>query len=121
MGFIKYSSRQVSNSYMFWQRGNYHNLEDVSTNHQASYSSEKFLCCNYSNSLDSIDPCIFVQFIKKIQQDATIYQNFIISHLHEAQHVSGDTLPIIRSIKLHWQPLVFHMWNLELFCYFEWS
>jgi len=27
---------------------------------------------------------------------------------HEAQHVSGDTPPIIRSLKLHWQPLVFH-------------
>ena len=26
----------------------------------------------------------------KIQQDATIYQNFIIPYLYEAQHVSGD-------------------------------
>jgi len=25
--------------------------------------------------------------------------------LHEAQHVSGDTPPIIRSLKLHKQPL----------------
>jgi len=23
----------------------------------------------------------------------------------------GDTPPIIRSLKLHWQPLVFHMWK----------
>jgi hypothetical protein len=45
---------------------------------------------------------------KKIQQDATTYQNFIIPYLYEAQHVSGDTPPIIRSLKLHWQPLVFH-------------
>jgi hypothetical protein len=37
-----------------------------------------------------------------------MYQHFIISNLYEAQHVSGDTLPIIRSPKLHWQPLVFH-------------
>jgi hypothetical protein len=37
---------------------------------------------------------------KKIQQDATVYQNFI-SYLYEAQHVSGDTPPIIRSLKLH--------------------
>jgi hypothetical protein len=36
----------------------------------------------------------------KIQQDAAVYQNFI-SYLYEAQHVSGDTLPIIRSLKLH--------------------
>jgi hypothetical protein len=37
-----------------------------------------------------------------------MYQNFIISYLYEAQHVSGYTPPIIRSLKLHWQPLVFH-------------
>jgi len=28
--------------------------------------------------------------------------------LNEARHVSGDTLPIIRSLKLHKQPLVLH-------------
>jgi len=59
-----------------------------------------------------MDPCIIVQFIKKIQQDATMYQNFIIPYLYEAQHVSGDTPPIVRSLKLHWQPLVFHMWKV---------
>jgi hypothetical protein len=32
---------------------------------------------------------------------------FIILYLYKAQHVSGDTPPIIRSLKLHWQPLVF--------------
>jgi hypothetical protein len=37
---------------------------------------------------------------------------FIIPYLYEAQHVSGDTPPIIRSLKLHWQPLVFHMWKV---------
>jgi hypothetical protein len=37
-----------------------------------------------------------------------MYQNFIIPYLYEAQHVSGDTPSIIRSLKLHWQPLVFH-------------
>jgi len=57
-------------------------------------------------------PCIIVQFIKKIQQDATMYPNFIIPHLYEAQHVSGDTPPIIRSLKLQWQPLVFHTWKV---------
>jgi len=49
---------------------------------------------------------------KKIQQGATMYQNFIIPYLYEAQHVSGDTPPIIRSLKLHWQPLVFHTWKV---------
>jgi hypothetical protein len=38
-----------------------------------------------------------------------MYQNFIIPYLYEAQHFSGYTPPIIRSLKLHWQPLVFHM------------
>jgi hypothetical protein len=32
---------------------------------------------------------------------------FIIPYLYEAQHVSGDTPPIIRSLKLHSQLLVF--------------
>jgi len=39
-------------------------------------------------------------------------QCFIIPYLYEAQHVSGDTLPIIRSLKLHWQPLVFYTWKV---------
>jgi len=56
-----------------------------------------------------VDPCIIVQFIKKksnkMQQCIKI---FIIPYFYEAQYVSGDTPPIIRSLKLHWQPLVFH-------------
>jgi hypothetical protein len=40
-----------------------------------------------------------------------MYQNFVIPYLYEAQYVSGDTPPIIRSLKLHWQPLVFHTWK----------
>ena len=34
------------------------------------------------------------------------------SILYEAQHVSGDTPPIIRSLKLHCRPLVFHTWKV---------
>ena len=37
---------------------------------------------------------------------------FIIPYLYEAQHVSGYTPPIIRRLKLHWQPLVFHTWKV---------
>jgi hypothetical protein len=40
-----------------------------------------------------------------------VYQNFI-SNLYKAQHVSVDTLPIIRSLKLHKQPLVLHKWGV---------
>jgi hypothetical protein len=39
-------------------------------------------------------------------------QNFIILYLYEAQHVSGDTPPIIRGLKLHWQPLILHTWKV---------
>jgi hypothetical protein len=39
-------------------------------------------------------------------------QNFIIPYLYEAEHVSGETPPVIRSLKLHWQPLVFHTWKV---------
>jgi len=45
----------------------------------------------------------------KMQQCIKI---FIIRYLHEAQHVSGDTPPIIVSLKLHWQPLVFYTWKV---------
>jgi uncharacterized protein YqjF (DUF2071 family) len=41
-----------------------------------------------------------------------MYQNFIIPCLYEAQHVSGDTPPIIMSLKLRWQPLVLHTWKV---------
>jgi hypothetical protein len=42
-----------------------------------------------------------------------MYQRFIIPYLYEAQHVSGDTPPIIGRLKLHWQPLVFHTWKVD--------
>jgi hypothetical protein len=41
-----------------------------------------------------------------------MYQNFIIPYLYEAQHVSGNAPPIIRRLKLHWQPLVFYTWKV---------
>jgi len=41
-----------------------------------------------------------------------MHQNFIIPYLYEAQRVSGVTSPIIRSLKLHWKPLVFHTWKV---------
>jgi len=41
-----------------------------------------------------------------------MYQNFIIPYLYEAQHISGKTPPIIRSLKLYWQSLVCHAWKV---------
>jgi len=42
-----------------------------------------------------------------------MYQHFIIPYLYEAQHVSGDTPTIMRSLELHWEPLVFHTWKVD--------
>jgi len=50
----------------------------------------------------------------------TVYQSFI-SYLYEAQHVSGDTPPIIRSLKLHRQPLVLHTWNKQPLVLHAWK
>jgi len=60
-----------------------------------------------------VDPCIIVRFIKKNPTRCKNISNFfIVPYLSQAQHVSGDTPPIIRSLKLHWKPLVFHTWKV---------
>jgi hypothetical protein len=41
-----------------------------------------------------------------------MYQHFIIPYFYEAQHVSKDTPPIIRSLNFHWQPLVLYTWKV---------
>jgi hypothetical protein len=63
-------------------------------------------------SLTFVDLCIIVPFIKKYPTGCNHVANFLIPYLYEAQHVSGDTPPIIKSIKLYWQPLVFHTWKV---------
>jgi putative alpha-1,2-mannosidase len=40
------------------------------------------------------------KFIKKNPTRCNNVPNFIIPYLYEAQHVSGDTPPIIKSLKL---------------------
>ena len=56
-----------------------------------------------------VGPCIIVKFIKKNPKGCKNVSIFlIIPYLYDAQHVSGNTPPTIRSLKLHWQPLVFH-------------
>jgi len=54
-----------------------------------------------SVNLMFVDPCIIVQLIQKNPTRCNSVSKFIIPHLYEAQHVSGDTPPIIRSLKLH--------------------
>jgi hypothetical protein len=46
----------------------------------------------------------------------TLSGTLIIPCLYEAQYVSGDTPPIKRSLKLHWQPLVFRTWKVVWTC-----
>jgi hypothetical protein len=41
-----------------------------------------------------------------------MYENIIYPYLYGAQNVSGDTSPIIKNLKLHWQPLVFYTWEV---------
>jgi hypothetical protein len=59
-------------------------------------------CCKQSN----------IVFIQKNPTICNSLSKFIIPYLNEAQHVSGDTPPIIRSLKLHLQPLVLHTWKV---------
>jgi len=59
-----------------------------------------------------VDPCITVQFMQKNPTRCNSLSKFIIPYLYEAQHVSGDTPPIIRSLKLHSHPLVLHTWKV---------
>jgi len=48
-----------------------------------------------------MDLCSIVQFIQKNPTRCNSVSKFIIPCLYEAQRVSGDTPPIIRSLKLH--------------------
>jgi hypothetical protein len=52
-------------------------------------------------------------FYKKKSNNMQQCIKILLFHLYEAQHVSGDTPPIIRSLKLRWQPLVFHTWEVD--------
>jgi hypothetical protein len=57
--------------------------------------------CSGSINLMFMDPCITVQFIKKNPTRGNCVSKFIIPYLYEAQHVLGDTPPIIGNLKLH--------------------
>jgi len=53
-----------------------------------------------------------IKIIQKNPSRCSSVGKFIIPYLYEAQHVSGDTPPIIRNLKLHKQPLVLHRWKV---------
>jgi hypothetical protein len=46
-----------------------------------------------------VDPCIIKKSLKNPTRCNRVSK--FISYLYEAQHVSGDTPPFIRSLKLH--------------------
>jgi hypothetical protein len=75
----------------------------------------KFLVPRYKQKILDITSAFFIHKEKSDKMQQCI-KMFIIPYLYEAQHVSGDTLPIIRSLKLHWQPLVFHKWKVVWTC-----
>jgi hypothetical protein len=62
--------------------------------------------------LTFVDPCITVKFREKNPTRCSSASKLIIPCLYKAQHVSGYTAPIIRSLKLHWQPLVSYTWKV---------
>ena len=75
-----------------------------------------FKLCRYSDSriLHKPKQSIFVTISYRekpntMQQCIKILLFIVLS---EAQHVTGDTPPIIRSLNLHKQPLVLHAWKV---------
>jgi len=69
------------------------NICSSSESNNTSFADVEFHKCSYSEKPNKMQQCIKILL-------------FLI--LNEAQHGSGDTLPIIRSLKLHQQPLVSH-------------
>ena len=67
---------------------------------------------NYRPSIPASSDGTVLWFIQKNPTRCSSVSKFIVPYLYEAQHVSGDTPPVIRSLKLHWQPLVLHTWRV---------
>src|SRR5215475_2541731 len=61
--------------------------------------------CGNKAYLTLADPCIIIQFKYINQPEATVSQVYYLTFC-VAQHVSGASTPIIRSLQLHCQPLV---------------
>jgi len=73
-------------------------------------SSNSFLRLLPCLPITSIRPCIFPS-VTRCRRQFHIYI-YIYIYIYEAQHVSGDTPPIIRSLRLHYQPLVLNTWRV---------
>jgi hypothetical protein len=55
--------------------------------------------------------CVFGSYSENPNKMQLCIKLLLFLILNEAQHVSGDTPPIIRRLKLHKQPLVLHTWK----------
>ena len=60
-----------------------------------------------------VDPCIIIKFVEKNPTRCNSVWKFIISYLYEAQHVSGDTPPIIRSLWFCIRGRLLDVWLLD--------
>ena len=79
----------------------FHILNNLLVHHSIFWNATEYT--DYASNL-------FLQrTLKKMQQCIKILL-FLV--LNEAQHVSGDTPPIIRSLKLQKQPLDLHTWKV---------
>ena len=61
--------------------------------------------------LKFVDSCIIVKFIKKSNMMHQCIK-IILVHIYMKLNIFRMTPPIMRSLKLHWQPLVFYAWNV---------
>ena len=86
----------------------------------ASFLVTAVNCVCYTETFRFLNACLY-QVCSTIKMSEIHTENptrcicvskFIIPYLYEAHHVSGDTPHIIRSLKLHWQPLVLHTWKV---------
>jgi hypothetical protein len=77
---------------------------DIKIDNKTFKSGDKFKYLGTTETNQNATHKVRKDKSNKMQQCIKI---FIIPCLYEAQRVSGDTPPIIRSPKLHWKPLFF--------------
>jgi len=87
---------------------------DTDKEKKQKYSERNFSKCCFviHKSYIRVELKLKINFQKKKSNKMPQCINIFILYLYEAQHVLGDTPPIIRSLKLHWQPLILHTWRV---------
>ena len=67
---------------------------------------------NNNSAFIKLGQCAVNSYSEKPNKMQQYIQILLFLILNKAQHVSGDTPPIIRSLKLHKQFLVLHAWKV---------